>query len=216
MKTLITKAAILGSAIFGLSILTSSAAFAQTTVHTSGALPGQQTALVQAPTPSTGAYVTVPAVPNVTPAKSVVLPGLANIPRHYDTAAYDGCQKVQKGLIMGGGFLVFTCEKLLPGISIKKHRTAFNAYKQTLMDAGWTVRADQKQTEKKAMFKRMDMTGCEAELDISLWTDRSMNEPPRDALDRNNHRQIVFMARFYGDACEHYYPIAETLAMNGN
>ena len=138
-----------------------------------------------------------------------ILSGVADIPRISSTAPLDGCAKVQKGLINNGGFLLFTCEKLLPHLPISEHKTSFDEYKSILKANGWRTKS---LGSEKAEFRRTDAFGCETHLDMTLWKDRSMNEPRRPASDRNAHRQIVFMARFYGSACDIHYAQAQSLA----
>ncbi|NNE58205.1 MAG: hypothetical protein HKN36_08875 [Hellea sp.] len=140
----------------------------------------------------------------------IIMAGLLSLPREPATGAFDGCAKVQKGLIMGGGFMVFTCEKLKPGLPIAQHKQTFLRYKDALMKDGWRYLPESKNHE--LVFARNDGFGCNSELQLKLWTDRSMNESFRPASDRNAHRQIVFMAKFYGPRCERYFPIAEALA----
>jgi len=140
----------------------------------------------------------------------LILAGLLSLPREPATGAFDGCAKIQKGLIMGGGFMVFTCEKLKPELPITQHKQSFLRYKDALMKDGWRYLPESKNNE--LVFARNDGFGCDSELQLKLWTDRSMNESFRPASDRNAHRQIVFMAKFYGPKCERYFPIAEALA----
>lgn len=143
-------------------------------------------------------------------AGNIVLAGILDLKRQPQTAPIDGCQKVQKGLIMQGGFMLFTCEKLMPHIPISEHRPTFLRYRQSLLLDGWRQTPESDDTD--IQFVRSDGFGCDAELTLRLWTDRSMNEPRRAASDRNAHRQIVFLTKFFGKACDRYYPIAEALA----
>ena len=138
-----------------------------------------------------------------------ILQGVLDVPRSVHTAPTDGCAKVQKGLINSGGFLLFTCEKLRPELPISLHETAFRDYQSALRRDGWQSKSN---GAEKAEYKKVDAFGCETHLDMTLWKDRSMNEPKRAATDREAHRQIVFMARFYGPACERHYPTAQALA----
>ena len=140
----------------------------------------------------------------------IILPGVLNLPRGAETAPYDGCKKIQKGLIMGGGFMLFTCEKLLPGYPISQQERMYVRYGTEIMKEGWRRKPDS--MRKHVKYVRDDGLGCEAHLDIRLFTDRSMNEPQRPASDRKSHRQIVFMAQFYGKPCERYYPVVKALA----
>jgi len=143
-------------------------------------------------------------------ANGKILEGLADIPRLAETAPLDGCAKVTKGLIHSGGFLVFTCEKLLPYLPISEHEVSFNQYQTLLAANGWRKTG---QVGNAAKFRKTDDTGCETRLEVTLWTDRSMNEfPARPAHERDSHRQIVFKAKYLGAACERYYARAETLA----
>ena len=141
---------------------------------------------------------------------NLILAGVVNLKRLEETGPIDGCKKINKGLIMGGGFMLFTCEKLLPNHPISKHETVFKKYSAALLKDKW--RKMPESIEGDIKFVRSDGLGCEANLNLRLWTDRSMNEPPRPASERNAHRQIVFMAKFYGKSCERYYPVVEALA----
>ncbi|NNE58204.1 MAG: hypothetical protein HKN36_08870 [Hellea sp.] len=139
-----------------------------------------------------------------------IFEGIADIPRISTTGPVDGCSTVTKGLINNGGFLLFTCEKLLPYHPISAHAASFANYQSVLRQNGWTRKGGDK---KNAKYVRTDSTGCETQLEMTLWTDRSMNEfPARPASDRNAHRQIVFKAKFFGVACDHYYPLAQAMA----
>jgi len=139
-----------------------------------------------------------------------IFEGIADIPRLSETGPVDGCSKTTKGLINSGGFLLFTCEKLLPLHPISEHETSFANYQGILKQNGWTRKGGDR---KNAKFVRTDSTGCETQLEMTLWTDRSMNEfPARPASDRDAHRQIVFKAKFFGTACDHYYPLAQAMA----
>jgi len=139
-----------------------------------------------------------------------IFEGIADIPRLDATGPVDGCTKVTKGLINNGGFLLFTCEKLLPYFPISEHEVSFANYQAVLKAEGWRQTGG---TDNKAKFTRTDAYGCQTHLEVTLWTDRSMNEyPARPAFDRDAHRQIVFTAKFYGDACDHYYVLADAMA----
>lgn len=148
-----------------------------------------------------------------TPAQAnngTILEGLVDIPRLAATGPVDGCGKVTKGLINSGGFLVFTCEKLLPYLPISEHEVSFANYQTVLAADGWKRRGGNKNTAK---YVKTDAFGCRTQLEVTLWTDRSMNEfPARPATDRDAHRQIVFKAKFFGAACERYYAVAEAMA----
>lgn len=138
-----------------------------------------------------------------------IFDGIANIPRIDSTASIDGCSKTTKGLINNGGFLLFTCEKLLPHLPISEHEASFKNYQSVLASDGWTRKG---QEPNKVKYVRTDNYGCKAHLEVTLWKDRSMNEGRRPAADRDAHRQIVFMAKFYGSACDRYYPLAQAMA----
>lgn len=144
-------------------------------------------------------------------ASNSILSGLIDLPRHEKTGPVDGCSKVNKGHVMGGGFMMFTCEKLLPYYPIRDHRAAFNDYQIKFKNKGWSAAKSDEPAPNKKSFKRMDDFGCETTVDMELWTDRSMNETMMDNSLRNNHRQIVFKAWFRGDKCEVHYETAELL-----
>lgn len=140
-----------------------------------------------------------------------ILEGLVDIPRLAATGPVDGCAKVTKGLINSGGFLVFTCEKLLPYLPISEHEASFAEYQTVLSARGW--RRQNGHNDKVVRFVKTDDFGCRTRLELTLWTDRSMNEiPARPAADRDAHRQIVFKAKFTGAACERYYARADEMA----
>jgi len=145
-------------------------------------------------------------------AQGTIMGGLVDLPRSEKTAQIDGCTKTVKGLVMGGGFMLFTCEKLLPHYPIKEHMTAFNDYKKNFTDSGWTSERSAEPAKNKVSFAQTDAQGCKKVVDMELWVDRSMNEPGMDMTKRDNHRQIVFKAWFRGPACESYYGLAEILA----
>lgn len=138
-----------------------------------------------------------------------IFEGIADIPRLDTTGPVDGCAKTTKGLINNGGFLLFTCEKLLPYLPISAHEPTFASYQDKLAQDGWSRKS---KNANKAKFVKTDAFGCEAHLEMTLWKDRSMNEGARPATDREAHRQIVFMAKFYGAACDRHYPTAQSLA----
>lgn len=140
----------------------------------------------------------------------IILDGILSLKRLPQTGPVDGCAKVQKGLIMQGGFMLFTCEKLLPQYTVSEHEPTYQKYNKALLNDGW--KRDSGSTAKELKFVRTDASGCKANLSLRLWTDRSMNEPPRPAADRDAHRQIVFLAKYFGKACDRLYPIAESLA----
>ena len=152
-----------------------------------------------------------PPPPPPDPAEIFVLPKLLALSRHEMTDNIDGCESVQKGLLNNEGFMVFTCEKLLPWHDISQQTTVFEDYKRAASFNGWTIDSDQPQTELRTAFKRTDNLGCNRRLEIMQWTDRSMNETyPTDA--RDSHRQIIFIQRFNGEACEPYYDVVVDLA----
>ncbi len=163
----------------------------------------------------TGLMAGAMALSIATPAQAnngTILEGLVDIPRLSATGPVDGCGKVTKGLINSGGFLVFTCEKLLPYLPISEHEVSFANYQTVLAADGWKRKGG---NHKTAKYVKVDEFGCRTHLEMTLWTDRSMNElPVRPASDREAHRQIVFKAKFYGAACERYYTVAESLAGN--
>lgn len=139
-----------------------------------------------------------------------IFEGIVDIPRIESTAPMDGCAKVTKGLINNGGFLLFTCEKLVPYLPITEHEASFTKYQTILDSEGWQRT---KKAFNKATYVKTDAFGCQAHLEMTLWKDRSMNElPAAPASKRDAHRQIVFMAKFYGSACDRYYPLAEAMA----
>lgn len=140
----------------------------------------------------------------------IIMEGLVDIPRLAETGPVDGCAKISKGLIHSGGLLVFTCEKLLPYHPISEHASSFTRYQSILQSQGWQRKSG---SDKTARFFKTDAFGCHTRLDVTLWTDRSMNEfPKRPASDRDAHRQIVFKAKFSGASCERYYDIASAMA----
>lgn len=155
----------------------------------------------------------VPPRPGTVNRAGFIFEGLVGIERHHKTGPIDGCSKMQKGLINTGEFLLFTCEKLLPYYPIDDHASTFTDYKQTLQMSGWNIRSsDSDEGQRKWAFTKMDGRGCRVDLDMTLWTDRSMNEPSRPGSQRDAHRQIMFMTKFRGSACEGHYKTAESLA----
>lgn len=143
---------------------------------------------------------------------NVIMPSLMDLPRHDYTAPIDGCSSTKKGLVMGGGFMLFTCEKLLPFYDISEHAKTYEAYQNIFKENGWSETPSEEPGRNKISFKRQDALGCKMTVDMELWTDRSMNESSMNLGERNNHRQIVFKAWFRGDACEVHYDTAELIA----
>ena len=152
-----------------------------------------------------------PPPPLPDPAELFVLPKLLPLERSELTDNIDGCAKVQKGLLNTEGFMVFTCEKLLSWYDISSHDIAFAEYKKAAEFDDWSYDPSKVNTDTKSTFMKIDNLGCERNLEIMQWTDRSMNETyPKDA--RDSHRQIIFIQRFYGPACEPYYDVVVDLA----
>jgi len=152
------------------------------------------------------------AVPQLASAQNAIMEGLVDLPRHEKTAQIDGCTKTIKGLVMGGGFMLFTCEKLLPFHPIADHMTAYKDYQKIFKDNGWKSVPSDEPGKNKVSFTQTDGGGCKKVVDMEAWVDRSMGEPGMDMTKRDNHRQIVFKAWFRGSACESYYGLAEALA----
>lgn len=157
----------------------------------------------------TNVDATIPEVVSV-PA-NVIMPGLLDLPRHEYTGPLDGCTSTKKGLVMGGGFMLFTCEKLLPFYEISDHSVTYEAYQNIFEEEGWKETPSEEPAKNKVSFKRKDSFGCDVIVDMELWTDRSMNESNLNLGDRNSHRQIVFKAWFRGDICDIHYETAESL-----
>ena len=131
-----------------------------------------------------------------------VMAGVLDIPRASETAAIDGCAKVHKGLTMGGGFLFFTCEKLLPGVDISRHTEVAQNYQDALAAKGWEMKFNDRKKVKE--YISYDPYGCKMTVSVKPWTDRSMNE--KRGTSRADFRQIVFMTHFAkGQACEPAY-----------
>ena len=142
----------------------------------------------------------------------LILAGILDLPRLRETGPVDGCAKVNKGLLNDGGFMVFTCEKLLAQYPIKHQYVAMDRYKGELLKAGWRhAKAEDSRADNQS-FRRRDSYGCNQTLRLTLWSDRAMNEPPAPVHARDKFRQIVFLTRFNGSACERYYPIVQALA----
>jgi len=145
------------------------------------------------------------------PAEIFVIPKLLPLQRSELTDNIDGCAKVQKGLLNTQGFMIFTCEKLLSWYDISSQKIAFEDYKRAAEFDDWSYDPSKVSTETKSTFMKIDNLGCERNLEIMQWTDRSMNETyPKEA--RDSHRQIVFIQRFYGPACEPYYDVVVNLS----
>jgi len=142
---------------------------------------------------------------------NVIFPGLLDLTRHDNTGPIGGCASINKGLTMGGGFMLFTCEKLLPYIEISEHKNTYDAYKNLFLSEGWSETPSQEPAKNKLSFSRVDYLECEVVVDMELWIDRSMNETILDKSDRDAYRQIVFKAWFRGDACQGHYDAAELL-----
>ena len=164
-----------------------------------------------APLPPAPILLPPPPPPPPDPAELFVLPKLLPLERSELTDNIDGCAKVQKGLLNTEGFMIFTCEKLLSWYDISSHDIAFEEYKRAAEFDDWSYDPSKVNTDTKSTFMKIDNLGCERNLEIMQWTDRSMNEThPKDA--RDSHRQIIFIQRFYGEACEPYYDVVVNLA----
>lgn len=137
-----------------------------------------------------------------------ILQGVLDLPRLDETGPIDGCANIQTGLTIGGGFMLFTCEKLLPYLPISDQETAAQRYTSKLKQMGWTQSAAMNDGYK---FTKRDDYGCTANLSVRVWKDRSMNEAPRPKTARKTHRQIVFTANYNGAACERYYPMVRAM-----
>lgn len=145
-------------------------------------------------------------------ADNIVLSGVLDLPRQIETAPVDGCAVPQKGLKMDGGFLLIACEKLLPYHPITKHDQVADLYVDDLLKSGWTVDVSG-QEPNKIKFVRNDALGCRSNLSIMVWKDRSMNEPHRPNMTREDYRQIVFVTEFEGEGrCDHHYDTVKYLA----
>lgn len=150
--------------------------------------------------PEPVAPVAVPEVPR--DPFGTILKGVLDLPRNPETAAIDGCAKVHKGLTMGGGFLFFTCEKLLPGIDISQQAELTRRYTEALTLRGWNKQYNNR--KKQDEYISHDGFGCKMTVSVKPWTDRNLNEPR--GKRRDDFRQIVFMTHFAkGDACEPAY-----------
>ena len=124
-------------------------------------------------------------------ADDIVLSGVLDLPRQVETAPVDGCAKPQKGLKMDGGFLLIACEKLLPFHPIAKQDSVANLYTDDLIKTGWKVDTTEQEKNKKK-FIRNDPLGCKSILTMMVWKDRSMNEPNRPNMSRNDYRPVSY------------------------
>ena len=148
-------------------------------------------------------------------ADDIVLSGVLDLPRQVETAPVDGCAKPQKGLKMDGGFLLIACEKLLPFHPIAKQDSVANLYADDLIKTGWKVDTTEQEKNKKK-FIRNDPLGCKSILTMMVWKDRSMNEPNRPNMSRNDYRQIVFVTEFAGSGrCDHHYDTVKAISERG-
>jgi hypothetical protein len=169
-----------------------------------------------APAPVVVASIPEPVAPAPVPVPEIVrdpygtiLSGVLDLPRMSETAAIDGCAQVHKGLTMAGGFLFFTCEKLLPGIDISRQAEVTRQYADALTLRGWSKQYNSQ--KKQDEYISHDPYGCKMTVSLKPWTDRSMNEPRGNR--RDDFRQIVFMTHFAkGDACE---PAYQSFKANG-
>lgn len=148
---------------------------------------------------------------SITPAAhandGMILSGIIDLPRQAQTAPIDGCAKVQTGLTIGGGFMLFTCEKLLPYFPISEHEVAAKGYHTSLKNMGWTR---SKTLADGAEFTKRDAFGCTANLSVRVWKDRAINETTL-YKSRDTYRQIVFTANYNGAACDRYYPVVQAM-----
>jgi len=145
---------------------------------------------------------------------NTVLSGVLDLPRQAETDAIDGCQKAQRGLTLDGGFLLIACEKLRPGLPIQAQDKAADLYVQDILDRGWAVDVSNQEPDKMT-FTRSDDMECETKLSMMVWTDRSLNEPRRPDMTRDDFRQIVFITEFEGGGqCEHHYETVTKIADN--
>ena len=136
-----------------------------------------------------------------------ILAGVLDLPRLNETGPEDGCSRVQTGLTIGGGFMLFTCEKLLPYLPITEQETAARRYYSALKEMGWQQQAAMEDGFK---FTKYDDYGCKATLSVRVWKDRAMNETILSKR-RDAYRQIVFTANYNGAACERYYPVVQAM-----
>ncbi len=141
-----------------------------------------------------------------------ILSGIIDLPRQAETAAIDGCAKVQTGLTIGGGFMLFTCEKLRPYYPISEHEIVAKRYHSALQEMGWR---QAKTLDDGAEFTRRDTYGCTANLSVRVWKDRAINETIL-RKSREVYRQIVFTANYNGAACERYYPMVQAMKQHNN
>jgi len=146
-------------------------------------------------------------IASANPYSSNILSGIIDLPRQAETAAIDGCAKVQTGLTIGGGFMLFTCEKLRPYYPISEQEAVAKRYEQSLQNMGWSY---SKPLKDGTEFTKRDAFGCTANLSIRVWKDRAINETVLRKT-RDAYRQIVFTANYSGAACEHYYPTVQAM-----
>ena len=143
---------------------------------------------------------------------NTILLGLLNLPRQVEAGPVDGCKRPQKGLTLGGGFLLIACEKLLPDYPIDLQDKVAEKYSADLLEMGWDIDVSDPQKNVKRFVRRDDL-GCTSNLSMMVWKDRSMNEVRLPNTGRNDHRQIVFITKFEGqNRCEHYYDTVKKLA----
>lgn len=142
----------------------------------------------------------------------IILPGVLDLPRQAETAPLDGCATPQKGLTLDGGFMLISCEKLLPYHPIDLQDVAAEKYLSEIFNKGWDIDVSDPEKDVKK-FVRRDDWGCTSKLSMMVWKDRSMNEIRRPDMGRNDHRQIVFITRFEGEGrCDHHYDTVKRLA----
>ena len=166
--------------------------------------PAPPPVIVQPPPPPPPPLPPPPPPPPVvvTDPYGTILAGVLDLPRSPDTEATRGCAKVHKGLTIGGGFLMFTCERLREGLPIGMQADAAQGYGRMLELRGWEARYNER--KKLVEYHSTIGAGCRMTVSIRPWTDRTMNEP-RPA-SREGFRQIVFTTSFAkGPACEPTY-----------
>lgn len=141
-----------------------------------------------------------------------VLDGVLDIQRAVETAPVDGCNEVHKAISMSDEFMLIACEKVLPWHPISAQQAAADNYTQQLTERGWTQRA-RRAGERGQVYTKTDAMGCPVSVDVMVWTDRSMGEPVRENMSREDHRQIVFFTKFSGPKCQ--YRFDEVVNMAG-